>query len=585
MVKKFSAILIALCVFCTMLSAISVSAADTEFTLTYSVDYDSSVISYKVVTPARYRQHITLVLAMGDQTDDVVRVGEVRADNKGYAEGTLQMTGDDLKGTYTLSASGAGYLSDVSYDSVEIYYETYDDVYEAGGTLDRFNDASASDLEALFEEKKDMFIYDFGPGSDYAGNKSKIHNMFVAIREVDYDGAFLGFTDVQDALSAINIIREILLATSDNTVRSLCEDSATLLGIDKEHEDYKGHENDIYKVLRALFEEEAPENIAEIRTYIQQSIAIAKLNRVDAKEATDVIRTYGEVLGIDVDEYESYIKEYNEVQFNYAFVGMNYTTATQVIDAYEKRKLNPPAKPQKPSGGGGGGGGGGGAGGGGGYSSADDDNRVADELVDKPIHSGIGVSGQSANKPQEKAALTDISTDHWAYEPVSVLANAGVINGFEDGTFRPEATVTREQFVKMVVAAFEMTAENANCSYSDVPKNAWYYSSVAIATANNVTQGYGSKFGVGTTITREDAAVMICRIINAQASEISQFSDDSAISSYAKDAVYALASKGVLSGMGDGSFAPKARLTRAQAAKIIYTALKANVAESGVDAE
>lgn len=563
MVKKFSAILIALCVVLTMFASFSVAAADTEFVLTYSVDYDNSTISYEIQTPARYRQHITVALMMGDQPDNVVRIDEVRADNKGYAKGFLQMTEGDSNGTYVLSASGAGYLSDVSYDEIEVYYETYDSVYAEDGTLDKFNAATEGDLTALFAEKKAMFLYDFEEGSDYADNKTVIHKMFVAIRTVDYEGEFTDFNKVQDAMMAIRSMREITLATSDAEVRALCEKNAALLGVDKEHEDYKGFEDAIYKVLRALFKEKEPMTISDMKDYIQRSMAIAKLNRVDAKAATDVIRTYGEVLGIDVSEYNSYIKEYNEEKFNYAFVGMNYTTATQVVKAYEDRKKNPPAKTEKPSDGTGGGPGG------------------SPNPLKKPEtpYNSIEITGKKEENNNVQETLTDITSEHWAYEAVKTLGNAGVINGFEDGTFRPEEAVTREQFIKMLVGAFNMTADGASCSYSDVPADSWYYSFVAIATEKGITKGYGNVFGTGTSITREDAAVMIYRIIEAAEAEAESFSDDSAISSYAKDAVYALAGNGVINGMGDGSFAPKAILTRAQAAQIIFTALKYNVAK------
>ena len=572
MVKKFSAILIAICVVFTMFTSISFAAAE-EFEVTCSVDYDNSVISFEVTTPARYRQHITVTLITGDTTSDVVRVEEVHADNKGYAKGSFQMTESDPAGTYTIKASGAGYLASVCDDTIDVYYETYGDIYNAGGTLEKFNNATVSNVGALLLEKKGMFLYDFEEGSDYDENTGIIHTMFIAIRTEDYEGEYVNFTEVQDTMTTISAIREIAKATSHESVRALCEKSAELFQIDTEHADYKTHEAEIYKILISLFNEKAPETLSQMRDYLQRAIAIAKLNRVDAAAATDVIRTYGDVLGIDVSEYNSFIAEYDEVKFNYAFVGMNYTTATQVVKAYEDRKDNPPAKAEKPSDGIGGGSGGGSGGGGGGGSFG---GGSKEPVTPYP---SIEITGKEEENSTINETLTDISSEHWAYESVKTLSNAGVINGFEDGTFRPEEAVTREQFIKMLVGAFNMTADGAECSYSDVPKDAWYYSFVAIATEKGITKGYGDIFGTGASITREDAAVMIYRIIEAAQAEADNFSDDSEIADYAKDAVYALAGNGVINGMGDGSFAPKANLTRAQAAKIIYTALKYNVAK------
>ena len=577
MIKKLSSIFIAVCVVFTMLAGISVSAAD-EFDVTYRVDYDKSIIHYEITTPARYRQIITVALTKGEGASGVVRAEYVHADNKGKAVGALQMTGDDVLGTYTIYASGAGYLENVSKDNIDVYYETYDDVYGEGGTLDRFNAASASDLGALFAEKKAMFNYNFEAGSDYAENSGMLHDMFVEIRKIDYEGAYTGFTQVQDTMTAISTIREITFAASVDKTRTLCENSATLLGVDTEHKDYKSYEGAIYKVLLSLFKEKTPQTITTLKKYIQQSIAIAKLNRVDAAEATDVVKTYGEVLGIDVAEYEEYIAEYDEIKFNYAFVGMNYTTATQVIAGYEARKLNPPAKTETPSdgvgGSGGSDGGSGGSGGGGGLGGSSGSSSTDPKIP----YSSITVEDiKEEVSADEKVSLTDVNEEHWAYDYIKALSDVKVINGFEDGSFKPENTVTREQFVKMLVAAFEMKGE-AEADYEDVPKDAWYYEAVMIATANNIANGYGNAFGIGSSITREDASVMVYRIINAEG-EGNAFSDDGEISGYAKDAVYALSSAGVLNGMGDGSFAPKANLTRAQAAKIIYTALKYNIAK------
>ena len=570
MVKKFSAILIAICVVFTMFASMGVSAAAEDFEVTYSVDYDSSVISFEVTTPARYRQLITVTLITGNTTEDVVRVEEVHADNKGYAKGSFQMTENDPAGTYTIKASGAGYLADVCDDTIDVYYETYGDIYDEGGTLEKFNNATVSNVGALLLEKKGMFLYDF-EGGDYAENSDIVDNMFIAIRTEDYEGEFDNFTDVQDTMTTISVIREVAVATSAESVRALCEKSAALFLIDTEHADYKTHEEAIYKVLISLFNEKNPETLAQMRDYLQRAIAIAKLNRVDAAAATDVIRTYGDVLGIDVSEYNSYIAEYDEVKFNYAFVGMNYTTATQVVKAYEARKQNPPAKTEKPSDGFGGGGGGGGGLGGGSLGGGVKEPETP--------YDSIEITGKEEENENIKETLTDINDSHWAYAAVKTLSNAGVINGFEDGTFRPEDKVTREQFIKMLVGAFNMTSDNAVCNYSDVPTDAWYYASVAIATEKGITNGYGNVFGTGTSITREDAAVMIYRIIAAEQKDAESFADDSAISSYAKDAVYALYANGVVSGMGDGTFAPKANLTRAQAAQIIFTALKYNVAK------
>ena len=85
-------------------------------------------------------------------------------------------------------------------------------------------------------------------------------------------------------------------------------------------------------------------------------------------------------------------------------------------------------------------------------------------------------------------------------------------------------------------------------------------------------------FGIGDNVTRQDMAVIIFRAAQLKASEkTAGFSDFEKISDYAKEAVSALYSAKVLSGTGNGNFEPVKFATRAEAAKMIYEALKIGV--------
>lgn len=88
-------------------------------------------------------------------------------------------------------------------------------------------------------------------------------------------------------------------------------------------------------------------------------------------------------------------------------------------------------------------------------------------------------------------------------------------------------------------------------------------------------------FGVGQEIAREDMAVMVCRAAGQlektlpEQVEKQAFTDDTAISDYAAEAVYTMQMAGILSGMGDGSFMPRETASRAQAAKVIASLMAA----------
>ena len=118
--------------------------------------------------------------------------------------------------------------------------------------------------------------------------------------------------------------------------------------------------------------------------------------------------------------------------------------------------------------------------------------------------------------------------------------------------------------------------ENAECGFNDVEKNEWYYKYVASAFENKITFGDTlNNFGIGKAMTREDAAVFICRTIGEEkkSGEL-KFVDSDSISEYARESIGALYDKGIISGNEKNEFMPKDCLTRAEAAKLIYFAAK-----------
>ena len=198
--------------------------------------------------------------------------------------------------------------------------------------------------------------------------------------------------------------------------------------------------------------------------------------------------------------------------------------------------------------------------------------------------SGSSLSMPAEVKPPvvepETAEFNDIPDGHWAAESIKYLAGKQVISGDGNGSFRPEAYVTREEFVKLVVAAFELYDKAAGADFADMPAEHWCYGYAASAYRLDIVRGISEElFGTGTSITREDMAAIIYRVYTliGKPADTAQadFYDYGQISVYAREAVCVLYNAGVIGGMEDGGFAPKAAVTRAQAAKIIYAMIKA----------
>lgn len=194
--------------------------------------------------------------------------------------------------------------------------------------------------------------------------------------------------------------------------------------------------------------------------------------------------------------------------------------------------------------------------------------------------SGGGGGGASSGKnidvylPEEKFTFTDIEGVSWAQESIYALTEIGVISEDPGRKFRPQDSVTREEYVKMLVTALGIYDENAVCNFSDVNPESWYAPYIASAYNKGLVKGVSdSEFGVGRKITRQDIAVMIYRGASAMGISFKDgstegFADSGEISSYAKEAVGKMAASGILNGYEDKTFRPVSNATRAEAAVI-----------------
>lgn len=176
----------------------------------------------------------------------------------------------------------------------------------------------------------------------------------------------------------------------------------------------------------------------------------------------------------------------------------------------------------------------------------------------------------------------DLSRLEWAVQGIEALAARGIIQGFPDHTFRPRSTVTRAQFVEILIGAMDVSAETGTSTFSDVDDDEWYTSTIITAEKLGIINGKpDGTFGVRGEISRQDMAVMIYRAMQALGLDTglineasASFADNAEISAYALDAVQALSNLGLLQGMGNGTFAPKASTTRAQAAVVLNDLLQ-----------
>ncbi len=184
------------------------------------------------------------------------------------------------------------------------------------------------------------------------------------------------------------------------------------------------------------------------------------------------------------------------------------------------------------------------------------------------------------NNLYEGLTFRDIDNCVWAHPQIKTLCDNGAVSGTGKYTFSPQDMITREQFVKIAVEAFDITAEDAPVKFSDVKETDWFYPYVKTACNAGIVNGMSeTEFGSGSYITREQMAALIYRCCEAAEIDIKKggnvlFTDRDQISPYARNAVSLMSSAGIITGMGGGMFAPKDNATRAQAAVMICRAME-----------
>lgn len=184
-----------------------------------------------------------------------------------------------------------------------------------------------------------------------------------------------------------------------------------------------------------------------------------------------------------------------------------------------------------------------------------------------------------ATKAPYDEAFDDVDeVASWAGDSIKTMYDKGIILGKGDKKFAPQDNVTRGEFTKMLVGTFGLSdMPETYHSFTDVPAGNWCFSYVEIANAAGIVNGYeDGSFGLNDNITRQDMAVMVARAAKAANVTITSihdsvsFGDEASIADYAKESVDTLAKAGIINGI-DGNFEPAANATRAQAAKILAT--------------
>ncbi|MCM3787181.1 S-layer homology domain-containing protein [Domibacillus indicus] len=165
---------------------------------------------------------------------------------------------------------------------------------------------------------------------------------------------------------------------------------------------------------------------------------------------------------------------------------------------------------------------------------------------------------------------------------LSAVIEAGIMSGYEDGSYKPDNSVTREEFATFLARALQLPEGPER--FKDVPASAKLAPYVnAAAAAGIINGGSDGNFSPKATITRQDMALMISNALNYLRKDAAyvkpSFTDIDNISSAYRVAIGKSVSLGIISGYTDGRFGPLDNARRGQAAAFIYRMLEGNLPE------
>ena len=440
-------------------------------------------------------------------------------------------------GEYTLlstavSEDGSSFENSVVFPFKGVDYLT--------GMIKYFNDCDSDTVLELVGKYTDiLFDGDAEAMAYYENNKESVcqsilnKKPYTAVLQVK-NAAFLPY-----ALSALKS------ASAESDFGDALTKYAALFGIDKD---------DAFNIGKQFIISYIYENREKIISEItvcdlySEAVMLYRFNNASRAEIDGLLREYKDMLKISLGS--DYAANAADTAASVCS-GAPYKSVSELLKVYQK------AVSEKPHGGG------------------------STTVIPNRTSSGGGGGGtfvppaaSDVNQEVKQEEFCDLGEVPWAKDSIYRLKSAGVIDGVDKTHFNPGDNVKREEFSKLAAAAFDIKSDGSGISFSDVDENAWYAPYTAAMSASGIITGLpDGSFGIGQSLTRQDAAVILARITEYRALKTAavkntpSFTDN--IDSYAAGSVSLLYQLGIINGTSETTFGAHEPLTRAQAAKMI----------------
>ena len=207
----------------------------------------------------------------------------------------------------------------------------------------------------------------------------------------------------------------------------------------------------------------------------------------------------------------------------------------------------------------------------------------ADIVCEAQENSVSGNPGKPAIRPGVNAGgadrlFNDVANDAWYYDAVAYMVENGLMDGTSANYFQPDLKTSRAMIVTILWRMEGEPVVNNVMQFIDVAEGKWYSEAVRWAVANGIVKGYdAANFAPDDNITREQMVAILYRYAQFKGRDVSvgentnilSYNDALEISEYAIPAMQWACGEAIITGMGNGSLAPKDTATRAQVAAIL----------------
>lgn len=537
-----------------MLSGMLTVHAAQDTKISFDIQISGRDVTVQVRTAPAVTETKTLVISASADPAKIIKFEEFpKAASIDFA---FRLEPDTPFGKYTVAVGGKSLPEEAAKRTA---YFVYTDTELAAKKLAELNALDREAFEASIKENNGVvWVLDF-EAEAYLNHAQQVTDLLFAQRKEGFQSAGDLERAYQRACMAVELSH-----SQGGAAEGLLRLYHTQFGISLDG-DFEAHTAEVAKAFENSMAGRTITSVDEIAVIFHEACAVGTVNASARTEVIQTLKRYNDVFQLD---FNGKFAKVEEAEIAKAMAGRAFSTVSAVQNAFLNRvdelyaALPGKDKPSNSRPGGGGGGTGG---------MSVDSGSVP--VVDKEVMDEI-------SNAEIKETFSDLSDSVWAIPYIRQVYENGIMSGDPDGRFRPEDSVTREEFTKIVLAAFGIEPEDAKHGFQDVEPGAWYESYVAAAARLGIIQGLETdRFATGLPVSRQDASVILSRVLALQQKELpaaveeQRFSDEAEIASYAEAAVQEMQAGGVINGMEDGSFRPKANLTRAEAAKVIWSML------------